>query len=102
MVESTPAPDTEKPLALSGRPRLPWWKKSLLSLLATVLFVVLLETVLAVFGVKPVNHSEDPFVGFHLFAVSIATDSRMTISANHNGSWLMPWKNFPGPTGQVH
>ncbi len=47
-----------------GSARLPWWKKTLFSLVVLVLFFVALEGILALVGVRPVTLEEDPFVGF--------------------------------------
>jgi tetratricopeptide (TPR) repeat protein len=44
--------------------RLPAWKKLLFTLLVTVGFFLLLEGVLATFGLRPVLYDEDPYVGF--------------------------------------
>lgn len=59
---SEPLPDSN-PLPKSSR-KTPLWQAVLLSLVAPVIFFLLLEGCLALFGVKPALQSEDPFVGF--------------------------------------
>lgn len=46
------------------RRRLPVWKKSLFAFLMTVTLFGTMELLLAAFGVRPITHTEDPFVGF--------------------------------------
>ena len=44
--------------------RIPLWQALVLPVAAVLIFFLLLEGGLALFGVKPVTKSEDPFVGF--------------------------------------
>ncbi len=70
---------------MSGRgKRLPWWKKAAFALVVTVAFFVLLEGALAVFGVRPVVDTRDPFVGFsaHLPLFVEDDDGMMTTATN--------------------
>jgi len=61
---SRPAEPAKQSPVADGSPRLPLWKKFLFSLAATALFFALLESALALAGVKPLLFERDPYVGF--------------------------------------
>jgi tetratricopeptide (TPR) repeat protein len=56
------APDTNKKTQASGKT--PLWLRFLLPVISILIFFLLLEGGLALFGVKPTVKTEDPFVGF--------------------------------------
>lgn len=68
------------------RPRLPFWKKALFSLLTLVVFFGLIELILFVAGVKPLSYEEDPYVGFSsqipLFIEQESDASQLVTSRN--------------------
>ena len=62
--KSHPHSRPASPLATNVPRRLPLWQAVLLPLLSILIFFLLLEGGLALFGVRPSFRAEDPFVGF--------------------------------------
>ncbi len=60
--QHSPKPHAHEPP--SDRPNLPAWKKALFAFVTVGGFFVLLEILLALWGVEPVLYAEDPYVGF--------------------------------------
>ena len=89
---SPPAPHTppEKPR------RVPLWQAMVLPVAAILIFFLLLEGGLALFGVKPAVQSEDPFVGFSanvpLFVPS--PDGQQFVTAPNKLNFFNP-QSFP-------
>ena len=54
-------PEKKSPTRLK---RLPLWKGLVTSLIALIVFIILIEVVLGLFGVEPELRNEDLFVGF--------------------------------------
>ncbi len=80
------------------RPPIPWWKKSLYSLIVCVLFFVALELVLAACGVTPVVRDEDPYVGFSSYVplfVEEEVDGRAVLKTAPNKLSVFNPQQFP-------
>ena len=77
----------------SDRPKLPAWKKALFALVTVGGFFVLLEILLALWGVEPVLYAEDPYVGFAgnipLLVEERATDGQVhMVTAPNKIKWF--------------
>ncbi len=68
--------------------KIPLWQKLVLPFLSIMIFFILLEGGLALFGVKPVLQTEDPFVGFAsnspLFLPSRDTNGEQRLTTANN------------------
>ena len=63
--DSSPAPEKQPAASPNQNPRrIPLWQALVLPVAAILIFFLLLEGGLALFGVKPALKTEDPFVGF--------------------------------------
>lgn len=75
------------------------WKSLLTSFLALILFIGLLEVILALFGVNPVLQSTDPFVGFSsnvpLFVEKTGPDGRTIMTTAKNKLTHFNMQQFP-------
>ncbi len=75
------------------------WKKALLGLVVAGVFLCLLEGVLALFGVRPIVESEDPFVGFAsyvpLFVPAERNDGTPVLRTALNKRPLFNFQEFP-------
>jgi tetratricopeptide (TPR) repeat protein len=74
---------------------LPRWKLGLFSVATTVGFFVLLEVTLALLGVRPILHSDDPYVGFAsnipLFVEERGADDQIfMVTAPNKTTWFNP------------
>ena len=56
--------DSKHGSTLKKSPRLPLWQAILLPVASILIFFLLLEGILAIFGFRPALQTEDPFVGF--------------------------------------
>jgi tetratricopeptide (TPR) repeat protein len=83
----------------SARAALPWWKKLLFALAATLMFFALVEGALWLAGVRPLVADDDPFVGFEaslpLFVAETGADRRVWMTTAPNKlAWFNP-QRFP-------
>ncbi len=91
------------------RARLSVPKKALFSFLATALFFLVLELVLAASGVRPILYDEDPYVGFSsripLFVEQNRPDGQTSLVTGKNKlEWFQPQeflKDKPAETFRV-
>jgi tetratricopeptide (TPR) repeat protein len=60
--QSDSPPESNQPQKASQR--IPLWQAFVLPVASILIFFLLLEGILALFGLKPVLHTKDPFVGF--------------------------------------
>lgn len=89
-----------QPNPTSGRRKLPRWKKGLFAITAVALFFVLLEFILAAFGVHSILYEEDPFVGFSpnripLFVEARGKDGSVTMVTARNKLQFFNAQQFP-------
>jgi len=79
--------------------RTPLWQALVLPVAAILIFFVLLEGGLALFGVKPASQAEDPFVGFSskapLFVPTNGADGRTVLMTAPNKKDYFNRQSFP-------
>lgn len=89
-------PDSSSP---DRSKRVPWWQALLLPLAAILIFFLLLEGGLALFGVKPVVTEKDPFVGFAgnapLFTAAPGPGGRQYLTTASNKTGYFNTQSFP-------
>lgn len=98
-------PPENKPPGPSGhasqekQKKSPLWKSLLASLLSLIVFFVLIEAVLALFGVHPSLQSDDPFVGFSssipLFVEKTDSEGRIIMTTGKNKLIYFNKQQFP-------
>jgi tetratricopeptide (TPR) repeat protein len=92
----TSPPESEPQASVSRR--VPLWLALVLPVLAVLVFFLLLEGGLAIFGVQPASQSEDPFVGFAaspLFVPASAASGETMMTTAPNKKDYFNRQNFP-------
>jgi tetratricopeptide (TPR) repeat protein len=92
------SPESDSPSAANRST--PLWQALILPVAAILIFFLLLEGGLALFGVKPALQTEDPFVGFAsnapLFVPTLDPRGRQSLSTAPNKEGYFNKQSFPG------
>ncbi len=91
------SPESNSPVTASRR--LPLWQALALPVAAIIIFFLLLEGVLALFGIHPALQTEDPFVGFAanapLFVPSTGENGQQVLATAPNKKDFFNYQSFP-------
>ena len=85
---------SDKPRKTSVIKPLPLWKKALFAAAATGIIVLLLEGILAVFGVSPMRFERDPYVGFSAHVPLFVSHRDLMVTAE-NKRRIFNYQQFP-------